>query len=202
MDEQYKLFMNNFNEHFNQLKMCETKVNDVLDKTTKLSEKYIKNLNETKTDVTNLVDTFYAGINTVTADKIEEASINANLVRERNSFFVTSYDCLSTGECDTKKQIKAYVGKLNLLLEASLKLKFFIVDRAEKVKAKFPSENHKDLDELTQNTIKIADDINIKASKLNASVAFSFALELELNSKLQTFEAVVSELKKRFSSLG
>lgn len=202
MDEQYKLFMNNFNEHFNQLKMCETKVSDVLDKTNKLCDKYTKNLNATKKDVANLVDTFYADLNNVTADKIEEASINANLVRERNSFFVTSYDCLSTGECDTKKQIKTYVGKLNLLLEASLKLKFFIVDRAEKVKAKFPSENHKALDELAQNTIKIADEINIKASKLNASVAFSFALELELNSKLQTFEAVVSELKKRFNSLG
>ena len=201
MNEKNSMFLNNFKEHFKQLNMCETKANDVLDKTSKLCSSYIKNLNAIEKDVTKLVDEFKAKLNTISSDEIEQASIEATLVRERNNFFITSFDCLSTGECDIKKQIKANVGKLNLLLEAALKLKFFILDRAEKVKAKFPEENHKELDEIIANTIILADKINMAISKLNAEVAFNFALELELNSKLQTFEAVVSELKKRFSSL-
>jgi len=201
MDEQYGLFLNNFKEHFKQLAMCKEKSNDVLSKTEKLSESYVNNLNNIEKDVNKLVNEFKANLENVTIDMVEKASIDATLVRENNNFFITSFDCLSTGECDTKKQIKANISKLNLLLEAALKLKFFITDRAQKVKAKFPSENHKELDEIVKNTSLIADEINLKISKLNANVAFNFALELELNSKLQTFEAVISELKKRFDSL-
>lgn len=201
MDEQFNLFINNFKEHFKQLTMCKTKSGDVLEKTEKLLGNYVKNLENVEKDVNKLTQDFKQKLNNVNADDVEQASIEATLVRERNNFFVTSFDCLSTGECDTKKQVKANVSKLNLLLEAALKLKFFISDRAEKVKTKFPNENFKELDDIVKNTIEVADEINISISKLNARVAFNFGLELELNSKLQTFEAVVSELKKRFGSL-
>ena len=108
MNEQYSLFLNNFKEHFKQLNMCETKANDVLDKTSKLCSSYIKNLNAIEKDVTKLVDEFKAKLNTISSDEIEQASIEATLVRERNNFFITSFDCLSTGECDIKKQIKLH----------------------------------------------------------------------------------------------
>ncbi len=202
MNEQYNMFINSFKEHFKQLDMCKTKSKTVLEKTEKLMENYVANLNKIEKDVNKLVDGFKQKVNSISSDDIEQANIDSTLVREQNNFFITSFDCLSTGECDTKKQVKANISKLNLLLEAALKLKFFIEDRAEKVKVKFPDENFKELNDIVKNTIEMADEINISVSKLNARVALNFGLELELNSKLQTFEAVISELKKRFGQLG
>ena len=120
-------------------------------------------------------------------------------MREEHNFFGTSINILNSDSSEVKKEITTELNKLNLLAEASSKLKVFIDDRFLKVKAKFPRENHTELDRVYNSSVAISTWVNDVVGRLSAKVSFAIASEMEASTKLQTLESVVSGLKKKLS---
>lgn len=202
MSEQYLLFLNNFKSHLEQLKACQTKVNNRCEKSFKLQEKYVEYLSPIKEKIYNIFNDFSANLSEISLPKLNEFSTNLTFLREENNFYINSFDVLASGESEIKKELKGELSKINFLVDAALKLKFFIVDRFEKIVEKFKEENHDEMMQIKNDAVKITDEINIKASLLNAQTTLLFANEMECSSKLQTLEATINELIKRFSSVG
>lgn len=201
MNEQYLLHLNNFKSHLEQLKLCKTKVLDRNEKVIKLNSKYLNYLTPIITSVNSLYSNFKSEIESLSLDKLNKTTSEISSIRKENDFYVNQYDVLSTGEGDTKKEIKSEISKINFLVEAAVKLKFFINDRYLKIIEKFSSEDTGELLAIKNEACALTDEINLTASVTNAKITFSFSAEIELSGKIQTIETVTSELIKRFSSL-
>lgn len=202
MSEQYLLFLNNFKSHLEQLKTCQVKVSSRCEKSFKIQEKYIEYISPIKEKIYSIFNEFSANLAEISLPKLNEYSTNLTFLREENNFYINSFDVLASGESELKKELKSELSKINFLVDAALKLKFFIVDRFGKIIEKFSSENHDELTQIKEEAVRITDEINIKASLLNAQTTLLFASEMECASKLQTLEATINELNKRFTSVG
>lgn len=201
MNEQYRLHLNNFKNHLEQLKLCKSKVLDRNEKVIKLNSKYLNYLSPIISSTQALYTSFKNEIENLSLEKINEVTSEIANIRKNNDFYVNQYDILSSGEGDTKKEIKSEISKINFLVEASVKLKIFINDRYAKIIEKFSTEDNDELLAIKNESCLVADTINLTASVTNAKITFAFSAEIELSGKLQALETITSELTKRFSSL-
>lgn len=202
MNEQYLLHLNNFKSHLEQLKICKDKVNTRCEKAVKLQEEYAKYLAPITAKTAEIFNNFESSINDLSLTKLNEIATSLTFVREENNFYVNSFDVLSSGENELKANLKGEISKINFLVDAALKLKFFVSDRFGKIIDKYNDEDHAELTAVKEEAVKITDELNIKASIINAKTSVLFAKEMECSSKLQTLEVTVNELTKRFSSVG
>lgn len=202
MNEQYLLHLNNFKSHLEQLKICKGKVDSRCEKAISLQNEYSNYLSPILKKTNEIFASFQNAINDLSLTKLNEFNTSLTFIREENNFFVNSFDVLSSGENEVKKNLKAEISKINFLVDAALKLKFFVSDRFGKIIEKYNEENHEELTKVKDEAIKITDELNIKASIINAKTSILFAEEMEASSKLQSLEITIGELIKRFSSIG
>ena len=202
MNEQYLLHLNNFKSHLEQLKICKGKVDSRCEKAISLQVEYAKYLEPITKKTGELFAQFENSLNELSLTKLNELNTALTFIREENNFFVNSFDVLSSGESETKKNLKNEISKINFLVDAALKLKFFVSDRFGKIIEKYNEEDHTELTQTKEEAVKITDELNIKASIINAKASLLFASEMEASSKLQTLEITINELIKRFSSVG
>lgn len=202
MNEQYLLHLNNFKSHLEQLKICKGKVDARCEKASALQKDYANYLAPILQKTNELFENFKGSISELSLTKLNEFNTTLAFIREENNFFVNSFDVLSSGENELKSNLKNEVSKINFLVDAALKLKFFVSDRFGKIVEKYSDENHDELTTVKDEAIKITDELNIKASLINATASLLFASEMEASSKLQSLEITIGELIKRFSSIG
>ncbi len=199
MDNEYILHLNNFKQHLQQLEICDKKVKDKQSKVNLLLNSYSEKTNKASEEINCLINNFKQNVEKITLDEIDEISIKITTLREKHDFFGASINVLNSDSSEVKKEITTELNKLNLLAEAASKLKVFIDDRFLKVKAKFPRENHSELDAVYNKSVKISTVVNEIVGRLSAKVSFAIASEMEASTKLQTMESVVAGLKKKLS---
>lgn len=198
MSDDFSQFLNYFRSHLNEIKKCDEKIDDILAETkTAISslEKEIKNANE---NLTSLFDEFELSLPKIDLNQIEKESQKCENAKKLSLFIQTKKDEQSS----PSQTIKSNVAKLNLLLEAVERSKFFITSRVPKVVDKF--EGQVDVSELfaiSKTATKIFEDQSKIICKTNAKAAIVLAKEIEARSKMQTLEAILQDLKKRLSNI-
>lgn len=199
MNSEYILHLNNFKQHLEQLENCKQKVTDKTAKVNNLLGLYAEKLNKASDEINKVINNLRQNVDNVNLDQIDEISIKITTLREEHNFFGTSINILNSDSSEVKKEITTELNKLNLLAEASSKLKVFIDDRLLKVKAKFSRENHTELNRVYNSSVAISTWVNDVVGRLSAKISFAIASEMEASTKLQTLESVVSGLKKKLS---
>ena len=128
MNEQYLLHLNNFKSHLEQLKICKGKVDTRCEKASSLQKEYADYLTPILQKTGELFDNFRNSINELSLTKLNEFNTSLAFIREENNFFVNSFDVLASGENDLKSNLKNEISKINFLVDAALKLKFFVLN--------------------------------------------------------------------------
>jgi len=199
MDQIFSAFVEMFKNNYKELKMCGEKVVE-LKKPTKTSlVSFQKKVDAAESSLAKLFAGFQPTETDLNLAMIEKQIVAAQKVRSTCTFF--SVDALGGVDKSEAGVLRTNISKLNLLLEASFKIKMLTDAKVAKAVQKFPEEDLSQIIKIAEAISLVTASINKEVSALNAQIGLILAKEMELTNRIQTFDIILSQLQKRFAQI-
>lgn len=180
-------FIEMINKSFGEIKMCGGKVVEIKKQTKEMLENFNKEIDF----ASKKIDSSYAGFS------LTENNFSSSLIDQYASI-TEKLQASSFNDEHSKviSQLQKNSQKLNLLLEASIKIKKLIDSRVEKAIKIFSKKELEPVQKIIDATALFTSSINKEVSVLNAQIAFALSRELEIKGKVQTYSVILSQLQK------
>lgn len=199
MEHDFGAYVDYFKNNLKELKMCGDKVVELSAPTKATLAAFRQKVDAADKQIGSLFGGFMLDEKSISMEQIEKQILAARALKQKCELF--SIDALGGQDKSEIGLLRTNVSKLNLLLEASMRIKVTTDARVPKVVEKFPDADMKMLDKIVQAIAVVAITINKEVSALNAQIGFVLAKEIELTSRIATFDAIVAQLQKRFAAV-